>query len=153
MALWERIHKFPIPQPKIAKWLADFNKKRGNRLSHAGADWKKILVIFILTMQDCWCNLDLRLDPFFAHLPKHHDKVIWFPGVASRRANLADPTLHRSEPATLMEALGECNTADPWRNHFRDTPVQHPAHHIPRLPGGLGSLPESFNLASKSQIW
>ncbi|KAG6951508.1 hypothetical protein JG687_00013563 [Phytophthora cactorum] len=104
-------------------------------------------------MQDCWCNLDLRLDPFFAHLPKHHDKVIWFPGVASRRANLADPTLHRSEPATLMEALGECNTADPWRNHFRDTPVQHPAHHIPHLPGGLGSLPESFNLASKSQIW
>ncbi|KAG2773749.1 hypothetical protein PC129_g15073 [Phytophthora cactorum] len=94
--------------------------KRGNRRSHAGADWKKIPVIFILTMQDGWCDLDLLLDPFFLHLPKRHDKVIWFPGVVSHRANLADPTLNRSEPAILLEALEECNPADLWRNHFRD---------------------------------
>ncbi|KAG3146840.1 hypothetical protein PI124_g21981 [Phytophthora idaei] len=96
VALWEGTHKFPISRPKITKspWLADFNKKRGNRRSHAGADWKKILAIFILTMQDGWCDLDLLLDPFFLHLPKRHDKVIWFPGVTSRCANLADPTLH-----------------------------------------------------------
>ncbi|KAG3116201.1 hypothetical protein PI125_g4845 [Phytophthora idaei] len=64
-------HKFTIPRPKIAKsaWLVDFNKKRGNRRSHAGADWKKILVIFTLAMQDGWCDLDLLLDPFFLHLP------------------------------------------------------------------------------------
>ncbi|KAG3004051.1 hypothetical protein PC121_g17865 [Phytophthora cactorum] len=33
MELWEGAHKFSIPRPKIAKspWLADFNKKRGNR--------------------------------------------------------------------------------------------------------------------------
>ncbi|KAG2762721.1 hypothetical protein JG687_00019346 [Phytophthora cactorum] len=140
--------------PKIAKsvWLADFNKKRGNRRSHAGADWKKILVIFILTIQDDWCDLDLLLDPFFLHLPKRHDKVIWFPGVVSRRTNLADLTLHRSEPATLLEALNECNTTDPWCNHFRDAPGQHPAHQIPCLVGGLGSLPENLDLASQSQI-
>ncbi|KAG2773599.1 hypothetical protein Pcac1_g15634 [Phytophthora cactorum] len=118
---------------------------------HAAADWKKILVIFILTMQDGWCDLDLLLDPFFLHPPKRHDKVIWFPGVASRRANLADPTLHRSEPATLLEALDECNTADPWRNHFRDAPGQHPAHQIPRLAGS--DLFQSLDLASNSQIW
>ncbi|KAG3150074.1 hypothetical protein PC128_g23299 [Phytophthora cactorum] len=51
-------------------------QKHGNRRSHAGAEWKKILVIFILTMQDYWCDLDLLLDPFFLHLPKRHDKVI-----------------------------------------------------------------------------
>ncbi|KAG2827313.1 hypothetical protein PC129_g10864 [Phytophthora cactorum] len=64
MALWEGTHKFPIPRPKIAKsaWLADFNKKRGNRRSHAGADWKKILVIFILTMQMGWCIPTSRQD-------------------------------------------------------------------------------------------
>ncbi|KAG3075187.1 hypothetical protein PI124_g20481 [Phytophthora idaei] len=142
MALWEGTHKFPISRPKIAKspWLADFNKKRGNRRSHAGADWKKILVIFILTIQDGWCDYDLLLDPFFLQLPKRHHKVIWFPGVASRRANLAVPTLNRSESATLLEALDECNTADPWRNHFRDAPGQHPAHQIPRLAGKFFSV-------------
>ncbi|KAG3053195.1 hypothetical protein PI124_g23787 [Phytophthora idaei] len=73
MALWEGTHKFSIPRSKIAKsaWLADFNKKRGNRRSHAGADRKKILVIFILTMQDGRCDLGLLWDPFFLH-----DKVI-----------------------------------------------------------------------------
>ncbi|KAG3101476.1 hypothetical protein PI124_g14692 [Phytophthora idaei] len=87
MALWEGTHKFPIPRPKIAKsaWLADFNKKRGSRRRHAGADWKKILVIFILTMQDGWCDLDLLLDPFFLH-----DKVIWFPGASPRLAKTLD---------------------------------------------------------------
>ncbi|KAG3058416.1 hypothetical protein PI125_g25228 [Phytophthora idaei] len=66
--------------------------------------------------------------------------MIWFPGVVSRRANLADPTLHRSEPATLLEDLDECNAADPWRNHFCDVPGQHPAHQIPRLAGKFFSV-------------
>ncbi|RAW28465.1 hypothetical protein PC110_g15167 [Phytophthora cactorum] len=95
MALWEGTHQFPIPRPRIAKsaWLADFNKKRGNRRSHTGGDSKKILVIFIFTMQDGWCDLDLIFNPFFLHLPMRHNKVIWYPGVLSHRANLADPNL------------------------------------------------------------
>ncbi|KAG3001551.1 hypothetical protein PC119_g16676 [Phytophthora cactorum] len=94
MALWEGTHQFPIPRPRIAKsaWLADFNKKRGNRRSHTGGDSKKILVIFIFTMQDGWCVIPSR-------------------------------ELGGSEPATLLDALDECRTADPWRNHFRDAPL------------------------------
>ncbi|KAG4235168.1 hypothetical protein PC116_g16688 [Phytophthora cactorum] len=107
MALWEGTHKFPIPRPKIAKsaWLADFNKKRGNRRSHAGADWKKILVIFILTMQMGWCDLDLLLDPFFLH-----DKVIWFPEDVQVKIEPGEEAT--SEVGSTTTQLNEARSAD-----------------------------------------
>ncbi|KAE8879106.1 hypothetical protein PF007_g21704 [Phytophthora fragariae] len=114
-------------------WLAIYKKERNNRRSHAGAHWKAFLEIFILAMREGWCDLDLLLDPFFLHFPKRSETVIWFPGLASRQANLRDPNLHRAEPTDLLEALDEANSEDPWRNHFRDTPERHPACSISRL--------------------
>ncbi|KAE9260180.1 hypothetical protein PR003_g34476 [Phytophthora rubi] len=114
-------------------WLATYKKGRNNRRSHAGAHWKAFLEIFILAMREGWCDLDLLLDPFFLHFPKRSETATWYPGLASRQANLRDPNLHRAEPTDLLEALDEANSEDPWRNHFRDTPDQHPARSISRL--------------------
>ncbi|OWY94067.1 hypothetical protein PHMEG_00036313 [Phytophthora megakarya] len=47
-------------------------------------------------------------------------------GIEARRAG-------RPDPATLIEALAECDEADPWRNHYRTAAAGHPAHRIPRL--------------------
>ncbi|KAE9009266.1 hypothetical protein PR003_g33173 [Phytophthora rubi] len=114
-------------------WLSVYKKERNNRRSHAGAHWKAFLEIFIAAMREGWCDLDLLLDPFFLHFPKRSETVTWYPGLASRQANLQDPNLHRDEPTDLLEALDEANSEDPWRNHFRGAPTQHPAHSIPRL--------------------
>ncbi|KAE9319648.1 hypothetical protein PF008_g18218 [Phytophthora fragariae] len=114
-------------------WLAVYRKERNNRRSHAGNRWKAFLEVLIVAMREGWCNLDLLLDPFFLHFPKRSETVTWFPGLTARQANLADPTLHRHEPVDLLAALGEDNSADPWRNHFRDLPQQHPANSISRL--------------------
>ncbi|OWZ08172.1 hypothetical protein PHMEG_00019330 [Phytophthora megakarya] len=64
-------------------------------------------------MREGWCDLDLLLDSYFLHFPKRTDEVAWCPGIEARSANLADPQLHRREPADLIEALAECAAADP----------------------------------------
>ncbi|KAE9201565.1 hypothetical protein PF004_g18682 [Phytophthora fragariae] len=108
-------------------------RERNNRRSHAGNRWKAFLELLILAMREGWSNLDLLLDPFFLHFPKRSETVTWFPGLTARQANLADPDLHRREPADLLAALDEDNSVDPWRNHYRDLPQQHPANSLPRL--------------------
>ncbi|KAE8987101.1 hypothetical protein PR001_g22424, partial [Phytophthora rubi] len=132
---WEATHYFVITPAMIARhpWLGVYKKERNNRRSRAGAYWKAFLEIFIPAMREGWCDLDLLLDPFFLHFPKRSETVTWYPGLASRQANLRDPNLHRAEPTDLLEALDETNSADPWRNHFRDTPDQHPACSNSRL--------------------
>ncbi|KAE9323574.1 hypothetical protein PF008_g17316 [Phytophthora fragariae] len=132
---WEATHSFVIRPAMVTRhpWLGVYKKERNNRHSHAGAYWKAFLEMFILAMREGWCDLDLLLDPFFLHFPKRSATVKWYPGLVSRQANLQDPNLHRAEPTDLLEALDEANSADPWRNHFRDTPDQHPARSIARL--------------------
>ncbi|OWZ21409.1 hypothetical protein PHMEG_0004062 [Phytophthora megakarya] len=108
---------------------------RGEKASlfHAGARWKQLLQHFLITMREGWCDLDLLLDLYFLHVPNRPDEVAWYPGIEARRANLADPQLHRREPATLIEALAECDAADPWRTHYRLHHANHPARRIIRL--------------------
>ncbi|KAE9095823.1 hypothetical protein PF010_g16563 [Phytophthora fragariae] len=132
---WEFTHSFPIMHTMVKRhpWLAVYRKERNNRRSHAGNRWKVFLKFLILAMREGWCDLDLLLDPFFPHFPKRSVTVTWFPGLTARQANLADPTLNRREPVGLLAALDEGNSADPWRNHYRDLPQQHPANSIPRL--------------------
>ncbi|KAF4128299.1 hypothetical protein GN958_ATG22512 [Phytophthora infestans] len=123
VAIWEGTHRFPISRNQVqgSTWLSNFNKQRGNRRSHAGRAWKRVLVILVLAIQDGWCDVDILLDPSFLHLPRRGDKVAWFPGFVSRQANLEDPNLHRPEPASLLEALREIDEAEPWRIQFRGT--------------------------------
>ncbi|KAE9340800.1 hypothetical protein PR003_g10312 [Phytophthora rubi] len=132
---WESTHSFSITHAMVKKhpWLAVYCKERNNRRSHAGNRWKAFLELLILAMREGWCDLDLLLDPFFLHFPKRSETVTWFPGLAARQANLADPNLHRREPVDLLAALDEDNSVDPWRNHYRDLPQQHPANSLSRL--------------------
>ncbi|KAF4141916.1 hypothetical protein GN958_ATG08888, partial [Phytophthora infestans] len=106
VAIWEGTHRFPISRNQLqgSTWLSNFNKQRGNRRSHAGRAWKRVLVILVLAIQDGWCDVDILLDPSFLHLPRRGDKVAWFPRSVSRQANLEDPNLHRPEPTSLLEA-------------------------------------------------
>ncbi|KAF4127531.1 hypothetical protein GN958_ATG23278 [Phytophthora infestans] len=135
VAIWEGTHRFPISRNQLqgSTWLSNFNKQRGNRRSHAGRAWKRVLVILVLAIQDGWCDVDILLDPSFLHLPRRGDKVAWFPGSVSRQANLEDPNLHRPEPASLLEALREIDEAEPWRIQFRGDLSQHPGRQIQRL--------------------
>ncbi|KAF4129099.1 hypothetical protein GN958_ATG21710 [Phytophthora infestans] len=137
VAIWEGTHRFPISRNQLqgSTWLSNFNKQRGNRRSHAGRAWKRVLVILVLTIQDGWCDVDILLDPSFLHLPRRGDKVAWFPGSVSRQANLEDPSLHRPEPTSLLEALREIDEAEPWRIQFRGDLSQHPGRQIQRLVG------------------
>ncbi|KAF4129172.1 hypothetical protein GN958_ATG21638 [Phytophthora infestans] len=137
VAIWEGTHRFPISRNQLQglPWLSNFNKQRGNRRSHAGRAWKRVLVILVLAIQDGWCDVDILLDPSFLHLPRRGDKVAWFPGSVSRQANLEDPNLHRPEPTSLLEALREIDEAEPWRIQFRGDLSQHPGRQIQRLVG------------------
>ncbi|GMF38650.1 unnamed protein product [Phytophthora fragariaefolia] len=112
MSYWESTHSFPIPDSAVRRdpWLGG------------------------------WCDLDIMLDPFFLHFSKRVETVTWYPGVDSRQANLSGPNLHHPEPTDLLEALDECNTEDPWRNHYRDTPQYHPARQIARIPAKFYNL-------------
>ncbi|KAF4132799.1 hypothetical protein GN958_ATG18010 [Phytophthora infestans] len=71
VAIWEGTHRFPISRNQLqgSTWLSNFNKQRGNRRSHAGRAWKRVLVILVLAIQDGWCDVDILLDPSFLHLP------------------------------------------------------------------------------------
>ncbi|KAF4141158.1 hypothetical protein GN958_ATG09651, partial [Phytophthora infestans] len=82
VAIWEGTHRFPISRNQLqgSTWLSNFNKQRGNRRSHAGRAWKRVLVILVLAIQDGWCDVDILLDPSFLHLPRRGDKIAWFPG-------------------------------------------------------------------------
>ncbi|KAF4139834.1 hypothetical protein GN958_ATG10979 [Phytophthora infestans] len=142
VAIWEGTHRFPISRNQLqgSTWLSNFNKQRGNRRSHAGRAWKRVLVILVLAIQDGWCDVDILLDPSFLHLPRRGDKVAWFPGSVSRQANLEDPNLHRPEPTSLLEALREIDEAEPWRIQFRGDLSQHPGRQIQRLVGKFFSV-------------
>ncbi|KAF4148098.1 hypothetical protein GN958_ATG02711, partial [Phytophthora infestans] len=76
VAIWEGTHRFPISRNQLqgSTWLSNFNKQRGNRRSHAGRAWKRVLVILVLAIQDGWCDVDILLDPSFLHLPRRGDK-------------------------------------------------------------------------------
>uniref|UniRef100_H3GZT1 Uncharacterized protein n=1 Tax=Phytophthora ramorum TaxID=164328 RepID=H3GZT1_PHYRM len=134
---WESTHSFPISKAKCSAnpWLARYRKSRSNRRGHAGTRWKHVLWLLILAMRDGWCDLDVLLDIYFLHFPTRSEKVTWYPGVVSRLAKLANPLVSQDEPTTLLEALDECNEADPWRNHFRDSPQDHPAYRLTRIAG------------------
>ncbi|EGZ29241.1 hypothetical protein PHYSODRAFT_411690, partial [Phytophthora sojae] len=136
MSYWESTHHFPILDAMAKKypWLIVFQKERSNRRSHAGRAWKQFLELLITVMREGWCDLDILVDPHFLHFPKRAESVTWYPGLASRQANLADRNLNRPEPTDLLEALDECNNEDPRRSHYRDTPQYHPARNIARLP-------------------
>ncbi|KAF4136063.1 hypothetical protein GN958_ATG14745, partial [Phytophthora infestans] len=142
VAIWEGTHRFPISRNQLqgSTWLSNFNKQRGNRRSHAGRAWKRVIVILVLAIQDGWCDVDILLDPSFLHLPRRGDKVAWFPGSVSRQANLEDPNLHRPEPTSLLEALREIDEAEPWRIQFRGDLSQHPGRQIQRLVGKFFSV-------------
>ncbi|OWZ06146.1 hypothetical protein PHMEG_00021642 [Phytophthora megakarya] len=137
IAYWESTHRFPVPTSLIRSdpYLATFVVERKSRRSHAGARWKQILNLFLIVMREGWCDLDLLLDPYFVHFPKRTDEVAWYPGIETRSANIADPQLNRREPADLIEALAECDAADPWRTHYRPHHAGHPARRIARLAG------------------
>ncbi|KAF4143104.1 hypothetical protein GN958_ATG07706 [Phytophthora infestans] len=115
VAIWEGAHRFPISRNQLqgSTWLSNFNKQRGNRRSHAGRAWKRVLVILVLAIQD----------------------GSLFPGSVSRQANLEDPNLHRPEPTSLLEALREIDEAEPWRIQFRGDLSQHAGRQIQRLVG------------------
>ncbi|KAF4131824.1 hypothetical protein GN958_ATG18985, partial [Phytophthora infestans] len=76
VAIWEGTHRFPISRNQLqgSTWLSNFNKQRGNRRSHAGRAWKRVLVILVLAIQDGWCDVNILLDPSFLHLPRRGDK-------------------------------------------------------------------------------
>ncbi|KAF4136064.1 hypothetical protein GN958_ATG14746 [Phytophthora infestans] len=65
VAIWEGTHRYPISRNQLqgSTWLSNFNKQRGNRRSHAGRAWKRVLVILVLAIQDGWCDVDILLDP------------------------------------------------------------------------------------------
>ncbi|OWY96826.1 hypothetical protein PHMEG_00032808 [Phytophthora megakarya] len=132
IAYWESTHHFPVPTSQIRSdpYLATFVVERKNRRSHAGARWKQILNLFLIAMREGWCDRDLLLDPYFLHFPKRTDEVAWYPGIEARNANIADPQLNRREPANLIEALAECDAADPWRTHYR---LHHACHTARRV--------------------
>ncbi|KAG6578199.1 uncharacterized protein IUM83_16470 [Phytophthora cinnamomi] len=134
-AYWESTHSFPIlpASAEAYPWLTVYHKERNNRRSHAGNRWKGFLQVLIVAMQEGWCDLDILLDSFFLHFPRRHESVIWYPGYESRQANIKNRRLNRPEPTDLLEALDECNGADSWRNHYRDSPQDHPARQIARL--------------------
>ncbi|OWY96017.1 hypothetical protein PHMEG_00033826 [Phytophthora megakarya] len=137
IAYWESTHRFPVSSALIRSdpYLAAFVVERKNRRSHAGTRWKQILRLFLIAMREGWCDLDLLLDPYFP-------SVAWYPGIEARSVNIADPQLNRREPADLIEALAECDAADPWRNHYRLHHAGHPARRIARLVGKF------FNMAA-----
>ncbi|OWZ00457.1 LOW QUALITY PROTEIN: hypothetical protein PHMEG_00028345, partial [Phytophthora megakarya] len=81
-------------------------------------------------MRNQWADIDLLLDPYFLHLPTPQDR---YAGIPDPAANLTQPTANFPESTDLIIALFECDQADPWRNHFRDQPTDHPSLQIPRL--------------------
>ncbi|OWZ15807.1 hypothetical protein PHMEG_00010489 [Phytophthora megakarya] len=94
----------------------------------------------------------IRSDPYLAlfvverknHLATILDRYArgLCPGIEARSANLADPQLRCREPADLIEALAECDAANPWRTRYRLHHAGHPDRRITRLAGKF------FNMAA-----
>ncbi|OWZ18147.1 hypothetical protein PHMEG_0007804 [Phytophthora megakarya] len=98
-AYWESTHRFLSPPILVRTdpYLATFCVERKNRRSHAGARWKVIMFLFIITMREGWCDMDLLLDSFIMHFPQRTNEVLWYPGIE------AHPRLNRPEPITLIK--------------------------------------------------
>ncbi|OWY99511.1 hypothetical protein PHMEG_00029473 [Phytophthora megakarya] len=127
IAYWELTHRFPVSPALIRSDPFLSLSWRGRTVGPT-----LILRLFLIAMREGWCDLDLLLDPYFLHFPKQ----------TTRSANLADPQLHRREPADLIEALAECDSTDPWRSHYRLHHAGHLARRIARLAG------KYFNMAA-----
>ncbi|KAG6606490.1 uncharacterized protein IUM83_14430 [Phytophthora cinnamomi] len=127
---------FPVLPIQLG-WISPYFELAEDRPQVADTDfcWELITEnnVLIVAMQEGWCDLDILLDSFFLHFPRRHESVIWYPGYESRQANIKNRRLNRPEPTDLLEALDECNGADSWRNHYRDSPQDHPARQIARL--------------------
>ncbi|ETM97436.1 hypothetical protein PPTG_20314 [Phytophthora nicotianae INRA-310] len=91
------------------------------RRSRTGARWKPFLQQVLIGLLRGYC--DLLLDPFFLQFPRPDEAGACYPGVKDG-----------ADPADLLEVLAITDTADRWRNHYRDAPGDHPALGIARLP-------------------
>ncbi|ETP00211.1 hypothetical protein F441_22370 [Phytophthora nicotianae CJ01A1] len=90
--------------------LAAYHEGRRQRRSRAGEA--------VLRLRRC--DLDILLDPFFMHLPKSRKPKEWYPRV-------------ENDGDTLADALVIVDREDPWHNHYRDRPAEHPSMQIARL--------------------
>ncbi|ETK95831.1 hypothetical protein L915_01279, partial [Phytophthora nicotianae] len=97
---------------------------RKQRRSRAGARWKSFLQQVLIGLIRGYCDLDLLLGPFFLHFPRPGEAGAWYPGVEDG-----------ADSADLLAALTIADTADRWRNHYRDVPEDHPALGIACLRG------------------
>ncbi|OWZ11284.1 hypothetical protein PHMEG_00015721 [Phytophthora megakarya] len=109
-AYWESTHYLEITKAMCTSDLdlLQYHLDRRQRRIRVGDPWRKLLVSCLPMMWNLWADNDLLLDPFFLHLPTER------------------------EPRGLITALVECDQDDPWRNHFRDRPTDHPSLRIPR---------------------
>ncbi|EGZ18356.1 hypothetical protein PHYSODRAFT_301055 [Phytophthora sojae] len=128
-AIWESTHPFPIPKAlkRSDPWFASFYTSRKNRSSHVREKYRdRQEQGFEKARRTGCCDLDLWLDPMFARFPQQSEDTTWFTGGEAIAAG-------RAAPADLVDALADCDRADPWRNHFRTSAGSHPALRIDRL--------------------
>ena len=76
-------------------------------------------------MIEGYCDLVILLEPVFLHLPRLTEKQFWYPGLGTRKTNIPN----------LASALLLTNSAEPWRNQYRDAIADHPGMSIPLLAG------------------
>ncbi|POM77016.1 Hypothetical protein PHPALM_5668 [Phytophthora palmivora] len=132
IAYWESTHKFPITAAMIAQspWLGSFAKQRNNRRSHAGNRWKRMLLTLIQAMIEGWCDLDLLLDPFFLHFPKHATWAMCNIRVGANLENI-------KEVVRMGVLQSFCPLLDEWEDPMVELVIleaaDHPARHLPRL--------------------
>ncbi|RLN72926.1 hypothetical protein BBJ28_00026890, partial [Nothophytophthora sp. Chile5] len=121
---WESTHYLPITgaMRQADPTLDAYCGERKQRRSHAGSRWKKILAMILRLMKEHHCDLDLLLDPFFLQFPTLGESGFWYPGLEAG-----------ADPGNLIAALAISDAADPWRNHHRDAPADHPSMDILRL--------------------
>ncbi|ETI56024.1 hypothetical protein F441_23094 [Phytophthora nicotianae CJ01A1] len=125
-AYWDSTHAFPvsIAKRRASRYLDAFYTDRKQRRSRAGARWKSFLQQVLIGLIRGYCDLDLLLGPFFLHFPRPGEAGAWYPGVEDG-----------ADSADLLAALTIADTADRWRNHYRDVPEDHPALGIACLRG------------------
>lgn len=123
-AFWESTHVFPISSRLrgVSGYSAELAEGRKQRRSRMGARWKSFLRFVLRGLIAYRCDLDLFLDRFFLHLPRPGEKRAWYPGLGCNPA-----------PADLIVALRAIDSAEPWRNQFRDQQAVHPSAQIARL--------------------
>ncbi|ETO83362.1 hypothetical protein F444_02608, partial [Phytophthora nicotianae P1976] len=121
-ALWESLHFLPISTVMCRRdpKLPTYHEGRRQRRSRAGEAWTRYLRVVMQVLRLRRCDLDILLDPFFMHLPKSRKPKEWYPRV-------------ENDGDTLADALVIVDREDPWRNHYRDRPAEHPSMQIARL--------------------